>query len=276
TIIRLDCGINSLLESGQHIEDEEVFVAVEDEKIVGFVSIYLPNNFIHNLFILPEYQGRGIGKILLEKVLTFIVEPITLKVEIPNINACLFYEKFGFKKISAHENEEKPYYLYKYICHEKSWQISFEDITKENYLKYITLKVKQHQEEFIASNVFSLAQALFYSKAKFQGILANKIPIGFYMTIQCNDLFEYEDGIEQPFLWRFMIDKNYQSKGFGKKALISIIEKIKQDYEAKILLTSCISKKGSPEEFYLKIGFKKTFDKIQNENILKLELSPSI
>ena len=47
-------------------------------------------------------------------VLTFIVEPITLKVEVLNINACIFYEKFGFKKISTHESEEKPYYLYEY------------------------------------------------------------------------------------------------------------------------------------------------------------------
>ena len=98
----------------KYVEDEEVFVAVEDEKIVGFISIYLPNNFIHNLFIHPKYQRTGIGKLLLEKILTFIVEPITLKVEILNINACMFYEKFGFKKISVHENEEKPYYLYEY------------------------------------------------------------------------------------------------------------------------------------------------------------------
>ena len=98
----------------KYVEDEEVFVAVEDEKVLGFISIYLPNNFIHNLFIHPKFQRTGIGKLLLEKVTSCIIEPLTLKVETLNINACIFYEKFGFKKISAHENEEKPYYLYEY------------------------------------------------------------------------------------------------------------------------------------------------------------------
>ena len=155
---------------------------------------------------------------------------------------------------------------------QKNYNISFEKITKENYLKYINLKVRQNQEEFVASNVFSFAQALFYAGARFQGILADNIPIGFYMVIKCNDLFEYSDGIEQPFLWRFMIDKNYQSMGFGKKALLSIIENVKISYQAKLLFTSCIFKESSPEGFYLKIGFKKTDDKVNNENILKYEL----
>ena len=151
-------------------------------------------------------------------------------------------------------------------------QIAFEDITKENYLNYIKLNVHQNQEEFVAANVYSFAQALFYPTAKFQGILSDNVPIGFYMIIKCNELFEYSDGKEQPFLWRFMIDKNYQLKGSGKIAIKLIIENIKQYYNAKFLLTSSISKKGSPEEFYLKIGFKLTGNKINSENILKLEL----
>ena len=71
----------------------------------------------------------------------------------------------------------------------KNYNISFEEITKENYLKYINLKVSQTQEKFVASNVFSFAQALFYGAALYSscsqvlrsrsGIVARSGPLYF-------------------------------------------------------------------------------------------------
>lgn len=94
-------------------EGEEVWVAEEDGTIAGFISYWLPDNFIHNLFVHPNYQGRGIGQQLLKKAEEHLSHPMTLKVTIDNIKASVFYEKNGWKKISAHENEQEPYILYK-------------------------------------------------------------------------------------------------------------------------------------------------------------------
>lgn len=81
------------------VEGEEVWVA-ENEKIVGFVSLWLPDNFIHNLFIHPNWQGQGIGSLLLKKAEDRLSSPMELKVTVNNFKACCFYQKYGWEKIS--------------------------------------------------------------------------------------------------------------------------------------------------------------------------------
>jgi ribosomal protein S18 acetylase RimI-like enzyme len=93
-------------------EGEEVWVAEENGNIAGFISLWLPDNFIHNLFVHPDYQGRSIGQQLLKKAEERLSRPMALKVTLENIRACLFYEKHGWKKISVHENEKEPYILF--------------------------------------------------------------------------------------------------------------------------------------------------------------------
>ena len=38
-----------------------MLVADTDGQVVGFVSIWQPEDFIHNLFVSPEWQNHGIG-----------------------------------------------------------------------------------------------------------------------------------------------------------------------------------------------------------------------
>ena len=45
--------------------EDEVWVAEEHGSIVGFVSTYPADNFIHNLFVHPEQQAKNIGTQLL-------------------------------------------------------------------------------------------------------------------------------------------------------------------------------------------------------------------
>ena len=94
-------------------EGEEVWLSEENGNIIGFISLWLPDNFIHNLFVHPNCQGRGIGKELLIKAEERLSRPIELKVRIDNQNACIFYKKHGYKKISTHENEPESYMLFR-------------------------------------------------------------------------------------------------------------------------------------------------------------------
>ena len=58
---------------------EVILVAVNDGEIVGFVSLWLPDNFIHHLFIHAKYQKRGAGGRLLDEALRLIGRPARLK-----------------------------------------------------------------------------------------------------------------------------------------------------------------------------------------------------
>ena len=111
--------------------------------------------------------------------------------------------------------------------------ITLEKITYKNYIKVIWgLKVSKHQKNFVASNNNSLAEA--YVAITNGGvalpfaICKNKKPIGFLMIgygLSEDDDLEKEDPLfvemarKSYCVWRFMIDKRDQGKGYGRKAM---------------------------------------------------------
>jgi GNAT superfamily N-acetyltransferase len=74
--------------------DEEVYVAVEDGRILGLAAFYRPQNFLHSLYV--ERRGEGVGKALLDHVLALASGPLSLKVQAPNRRAQDFYAREGF------------------------------------------------------------------------------------------------------------------------------------------------------------------------------------
>ncbi|CAN7546294.1 N-acetyltransferase family protein [Rossellomorea sp. LjRoot5] len=86
-------------------EEFEIDLALLDGKVVG-MSAYNETE-ISQLYIHVEYQGRGIGRMLLEKAKAKSGGRLTLYTFEVNRNAQMFYEKNGFVVIGrGHENEE--------------------------------------------------------------------------------------------------------------------------------------------------------------------------
>ena len=110
--------------------------------------------------------------------------------------------------------------------------ITLEKITYKNYVKVIWgLNVFQKQKNFVASNCGSLAEAYVAitngEVALPFAICKNHKPIGFLMIGYGLDGEDCE-GEDPAFvemvkksycIWRFMIDKRYQGRGYGKKAM---------------------------------------------------------
>jgi ribosomal protein S18 acetylase RimI-like enzyme len=96
----------------KNLEDGHLFLlAEEDGNAVGFASYvhHYPKNTvtkIPKIYVLPENQGKGIGKMLIEEIETRAMKNgdhiITLNVN-RNNPARFFYEKIGFE-IAAEEN----------------------------------------------------------------------------------------------------------------------------------------------------------------------------
>ena len=111
--------------------------------------------------------------------------------------------------------------------------ITLEKITYKNYIKTIWgLNVSRKQKSFVASNANSLAEAYVAitngAVALPFAICKNKKPIGFLMIgygMGSDEDWSKEDPafveiVKKSYcLWRFMIDKRYQGRGYGRKAM---------------------------------------------------------
>ena len=76
------------------VRDEEIYVALDQGRLLGVAGFYRPLNFIHSLYVAE--RGRGIGKALLDHVLASARGPISLKVQEANRRAQAFYAREGF------------------------------------------------------------------------------------------------------------------------------------------------------------------------------------
>jgi len=69
----------------------------ESNLLVGFVGIWQPENFIHHLYVDPEFFRQGIGKALLNHALTLIKRPARLRCQTRNKRAYRFYRYLGWR-----------------------------------------------------------------------------------------------------------------------------------------------------------------------------------
>ena len=92
-------------------DGECIWVATVDNHPVGFISVWIADNFIHNLFVRPSSIGKGIGSALLSACLKKIGRPASLKCLDKNISARNFYLSKGWKIVSYDDGPDGKYYL---------------------------------------------------------------------------------------------------------------------------------------------------------------------
>ena len=143
--------------------------------------------------------------------------------------------------------------------------VSLREITQETVNSILDLRVTKEQEQFVASNAVSIAQAHFSKEVWFRAIYADETPVGFLMLSDQPDKGKY-------YLWRFMVDTRHQGKGYGRRALELLIEHVKTRPNATELFLSHAPGTGSPEGFYRKLGFEHTGEQAGEELMMKLTL----
>lgn len=101
--------------SKKYIETNPVYNLVVEDQIIGYYSFFHESENtikLDNLFVLPEFIGKGFGKLLMNDFLNRLkdidVQKVILNSE-PNAEA--FYKKFGFVKIGQIETSIKDRFL---------------------------------------------------------------------------------------------------------------------------------------------------------------------
>lgn len=85
-------------------EEEDVWLALTGEALVGILSLYAVDNFIHCLYVDPDAQRLGVGRSLVAYLRRETARPLTLKLDTPNLAAIAFYEATGWSRMTGPED----------------------------------------------------------------------------------------------------------------------------------------------------------------------------
>ena len=148
-------------------------------------------------------------------------------------------------------------------------KVKLRKIDNYNREDCINLRVEDGQAQYIASNEDSLIEAENnIDIAKAFGIYFDDKMVGF--TMFAFDT-EYEDPNDRYWLWRFMIDKESQGKGYGRLALEEIIRYFKSSGANNIKLSTKESNIRALS-LYHQFGFKENGEMNDEEIVLELIL----
>lgn len=145
--------------------------------------------------------------------------------------------------------------------------IELRPLDETNIDDCILLKVSNDQAQYIDTNENSIAAAKDHpGVARPFAIYKDGVAVGFTM-------FAFEPECEDPddryWLWRFMIDENYQGLGLGREALTRIIAYFKDNGATNIRLST---KDSNVEAVHLyeAVGFKPNGDMVGEETVFEL------
>ena len=135
-------------------------------------------------------------------------------------------------------------------------KVTLRPITKANLRECLQLCLKDSQQDLVASNAKSLAEAYvdhnLYPLAIYDGSqLGWEHPsspmVGFTM-------YQLEAGV--GFILRLMIDAKHQRKGYGEAAMKEVIRRLKLCPEVEIIATSHRDINEGAAALYEKLGFQ--------------------
>lgn len=112
TFTEQDTSEFKLEDFDKQTQGEYILSALIDDIPVGFISIWMPNNFIHHLYVDNAYQGKNIGTQLLKAAIQKTAFPITLKCLVSNTKAINFYLRKGFVEKSRGQSGNGTYILF--------------------------------------------------------------------------------------------------------------------------------------------------------------------
>lgn len=130
--------------------------------------------------------------------------------------------------------------------------VHLEPVTKDNLDAVLTLEVNDSQKGYVSSAAESLAQAYVYQETAFPFAVYNDdTVVGFIMM-------GYYEEKKYYTLWKLMIDRRHQGRGYGKAALELGIAFVKERFRAKEIYTGVIPGNSTAKSLYRSVSFEDT------------------
>ena len=159
--------------------------------------------------------------------------------------------------------------------------LKLKKINRKNVGEILKLEVFDNQKRFVASNNISIIEAYIAitenNDVFIFGIYKDDTPIGFLMIgydVNSDDADAPKIAKGNYNIWRFMIDKKFQGKGFGKKTIELALEFI-NTFPCGIAQYCWLSYESDNDiarQLYQSVGFVETDEKDGEEIVAILKL----
>ncbi len=148
--------------------------------------------------------------------------------------------------------------------------VDLREVTKDTVSSVCRLDAGDGGKQ-VAPNSVSIAQAHFSPEAWFRAIHAGDELVGFVMLYDHTLAEAPED--REFFLWRLMIDRRHQGKGYGHRAVERLVEHVRSRPAAERLLVSHVRDAERLARFYQSLGFRYTGKVDEGELVMARDLS---
>jgi diamine N-acetyltransferase len=153
--------------------------------------------------------------------------------------------------------------------HARALPVTLREVTRHNIQTLMMLDAGEGGRQ-VASNAKSMAQAAVYGEAWPRAIYAGDDVVGFIMLYDPSRVAEPED--PEFFLWRLMVDHEWQGRGIGLAALRLLIEHVRTRPHLGEMYTSIVEPAPQLLRFYGQAGFEVIDRYIDGERVLRLLL----
>ncbi len=138
--------------------------------------------------------------------------------------------------------------------------VSLRQVTKSNYEQVCDLDVSEEQQDYVASNMWSLVESSFNDGYETRAIYLGEEPVGFFMWVT--------ETLSKVSIWRFMIDHKHQKNGIGRIALNLALNEIKLTDGLKEIEICYNPNNPVAKAFYSSFGFVEVGMDDDNEDML--------
>lgn len=147
--------------------------------------------------------------------------------------------------------------------------VSLRAITRDNLDAILRLNVDPDQKTFVASNVYSLAEA--WTEPSFQpfAIYHADEPVGFTM-------YGLEESTARWWVVRLMVDAGHQAHGFGRAAMQLLLPLMVERHGMQRIVTSYEPGNDVAAALYRKLGFQDTGELDEGEYLMVLDLPATL
>ncbi|MCL2702696.1 MAG: GNAT family N-acetyltransferase [Defluviitaleaceae bacterium] len=147
-------------------------------------------------------------------------------------------------------------------------EVQLRPVDSHNWKACVDMSVTSAQEEFVSENWYSLLQWKFSERPENiypYCIYSDGVMVGFIM-------YYLDPETHRWILLRFMIDAKHQGKGYGKAALLRLLENVR-DSLGNIAFYTCVEPHNDVViALYESVGFEKTGEVMSHEDVMRIIL----